>query len=252
MTTTTSEIPPLAKALQDAGYKNDDTSPKDRVLPYEEIDLKVQLLSDDATAPTRSTKGSAGLDLYSTVDEMIEPGMHSIIPLDIAIEAAQNTYAQIATRSSFAVKGIMVLGGVIDSDYRGNIKVIIKNNSTLQCQITKSQRIAQMIIHQIQTPAIKIVDNLTQTLRGKDGFGSSERKELTTTPTSFTAMPHIDDTTFPVNHATAAVANVQSTFEFTSNPYDNIISITMENKGTHPTRGLDVSMNKDYEKLQLF
>lgn len=163
---------------------------------------------------------------------MIVPGSHVIIPLDIAIEARQNTYAQIVTRSSFAIKGVTVLGGVIDSDYRGNIKVILQNNSKVPFQVTKAQRIAQMIINRIHTPAIKIVDNLNTTARNKNGFGSTETLDKQIPQNHpITALPLIDNTTFPNNHATAAVATLQPTIEFTSNLYDK--ELLAQSAGRH-------------------
>jgi dUTP pyrophosphatase len=164
MTSTANDLPPLAKALREAGYNNDNTTSNDTNVPYEEMNLKVKLLSDDAIKPTRGTEGSAGLDVYSTVDEMLEPGKHAIIPLDIAIQTCQGTYAQIATRSSIASKGVTTLGGVIDSDYRGNVKVILQNNSTIPYEINKGQRIAQIIIQRIHQPPVNIVTQLSDTL----------------------------------------------------------------------------------------
>ena len=114
-----------------AGSRQDDELPPET--------LKIKLLSDDAVTPTRSTPSSAGLDLHSTVDALIRLHSTMIIPIDIAVEPSQGTYAQIATWSSMAAKGITVLGGVLNPDYRGNIKVILQNNSSDNFEIKKKQ-----------------------------------------------------------------------------------------------------------------
>ena len=242
MTTPSNTIPPLAKALRESGYNNDHTTVYDKPVPYEDMNLKVKLLSDEAITPTRGTPDSAGLDVYSTIDEVIEPKSHIIIPLDIAICPSPGTYAQIATRSSLAVKGLTVIGGVIDRDYTGNIKVIMQNNSTLPYTIEKGQRIAQLVIHKIQQPAIQIVSHLDNTERGALGFGSTD---LVTNDKN---EIHKEDR--KVHISTLELSN-DPKFEFSGDPFDNVIEIKVENKGTHPTRGLDVAYDDNFEKLQL-
>ena len=105
-----SELPPMAIALQQAGYNNTCSTPSDTPLPIDDSILKVQLLTDDAKLPDKSTPYSAGLDINSAIDKTILPGEH-IISTDIAIEPSPQTYAQICNRSSFAAKGITVLRG---------------------------------------------------------------------------------------------------------------------------------------------
>ena len=91
MTNTANKIPPLAKSLQEAGFNNDASSPTDTPVPHKEMNLKVQHLSHDAITPTPSTTASAGLDVYSTIDTLIEPGQHITIPTCIAIQTTINT-----------------------------------------------------------------------------------------------------------------------------------------------------------------
>ena len=117
MTTPLMELPPMAEALQNAGYNNTKSKTKDKVISFDEVQIKIQLLSDKAIAPSRSTPQSAGFDLHSTIDAILLPYTHLLVPINIAIEPHKNTYAQICTRSSFASKGVSVLGGVLDPDY---------------------------------------------------------------------------------------------------------------------------------------
>ena len=87
-----------------------------------------------------------------------------------------NAYAQLYARSSMAAKGITVLGRVIDPDYRGNIKVILQNNSKNDFTIHKYDRVAQIVFKSITCPAILPVTQLDTTEQGTKGFGSTEKR----------------------------------------------------------------------------
>ena len=87
--------------------------------------MEIVLMNDDAIIPTRAFKGSAGLDLYSSVDVDIEVGSINKINTGICISLPENSYGSIRDKSSLAAKGILTLGGVIDSDYTGEIIVIM-------------------------------------------------------------------------------------------------------------------------------
>jgi dUTP pyrophosphatase len=246
-TAPTDGLPPLAIALQNAGYNNNESASTDTQIPISEDNLKLKMLSKDATMPTRSTSQSAGLDLYSAVDIVIPPNQAAVIPIDIAIEPMQNTYAQICSRSSMALKGLTVVGGVIDRDYRGNVKVILRNNSKEMYEVAKKQRIAQMIMQQIQTPSIEIVKELSATERNDSGFGSTEKKlESHYKPPTFQ-----HDIPIPTTAAAATISVNDEEYHFDNNPFDNVIEIQIENKGEHPTRGLDLTINEKMERLQI-
>jgi dUTP pyrophosphatase len=250
MTTFTETIPPMAQAMQKAGYTNSVASPTDKATQITNDSIKVHLLSKYAIEPTRSTELSAGLDIYSAEDHLLLPHSHLIIPTDIAIEPMQGTYAQLCTRSSTAMKGILVLGGVIDADYRGNIKVILQNNSDESFEIKCSQCISQMVVKKISLPTVAVVPNLQATAaRGNKGFGSTEKSYCPPTPL---AIDYHDS--YP--HSTSAAAATMKATDigdiiFTDNPFDNEIDICIQNKGSHPTRGLDVTYCSKYEKVQL-
>ena len=239
MTSPTEQQPPMSQAMIQAGYKNDISNENDSTIDPNNAGLRVQLLSKDGITPTRSTPESAGLDVYSTESVVIEPHSYTTIPLDIAIQAQPGTYAQIQERSSFAIKGLTIAGGIIDSDYRGNITVIPINNSDQPITITKGQKFAQLILKRIWVPSVEVVEHLDASIRGKKGFGSSDKEPLT-------APQHkIPEDKFPTSvppAAAAAKATVKDTIEFTDNPFDHQLDITIEKSGNHPTLGLDMTM----------
>lgn len=145
-------------------------------------------LTTDSVVPTASTRGSAGMDIASRVSAVIPAKEWITVPTGIAIEIPRNCYARIAPRSGLAFHyGLMINAGVIDSDYRGEIKVIIYNPGTTAYRISAGDKIAQLIFERIYAPAdlaVRIVntnteedDDLTSSERGDQGFGSTERRQ---------------------------------------------------------------------------
>ena len=136
--------------------------------------LKFKLLSGDATLPTRATTGSAGLDLYASEETSISSGSRRVVKTDLSLAVPMGTYARIAPRSGLAFKhGIDVCAGVVDSDYRGPLGVVLSNLSDKTFEIKKGDRIAQLIIEQIAILDPVEVDSLDSTTRGSGGFGST-------------------------------------------------------------------------------
>ena len=135
----------------------------------------------DAIMPKRADEGAAGYDLSSVEFIVLGPNERKIVNTGVVIECPTDCYARIAPRSGLAAKyGIDVLAGVVDSSYRGNIKVILyntdKNNSV---EIEVGDKIAQLIFERIYTPEFEEVDSidkLTDTNRGFGGFGSTGTK----------------------------------------------------------------------------
>lgn len=126
--------------------------------------------------PTYQTFGSAGMDLYASLSESvkIEPLQRKLIPTGIYLEIPENFEAQIRPRSGLAFKyGITVLNspGTIDSDYRGEIKVLLVNLSNDTFEVNNGERIAQMIFAQVQLAKLIAADNLSETKRGEGGYG---------------------------------------------------------------------------------
>lgn len=121
--------------------------------------------------PERGSAGSAGLDLYLPTDYDLEPGLH-LLPIGIKMSIPYNHYGQILCRSSLAIKGCSIEGGVIDQDYRGEIKVLLRTIQKLSFQ--KGDKIAQIVIipYWSGTP---VIEKLNETRRGEKGFGSTGR-----------------------------------------------------------------------------
>ena len=136
------------------------------------------LLKEGAKLPTYMTIGSAGADLYAYLTEpfTLRSGTYSGIPTGLSIELPTGYEAQIRPRSGLALKhGITVLNspGTIDSDYRGEIIVVLINHSTEDYTIENGDRIAQLVLSQFTQATFSIEDSLSSTGRDKKGFGHS-------------------------------------------------------------------------------
>ena len=131
-------------------------------------------LEENATMPTRATEGSAGYDLYSCNNYEIKSRSQILVDTGVKMKIPQGYYARIAPRSGLSWKKFTDVGaGVIDSDYRGIIKVILRNFSDDTLSIFKGDKIAQIIITKISTPKLIVVEILDDTERGEGGFGST-------------------------------------------------------------------------------
>lgn len=136
--------------------------------------IKVKLLSDSAKIPTRNTPTDAGLDLYSSDFFTIKAKSWKSVPTAISISIPDGYYARIAPRSGLAYKyGIDVFAGVVDSGYRGEIKVILYNAGDNDYIINLHDKIAQLIIEKCYNWNPEVVDSLDDSERGERGFGSS-------------------------------------------------------------------------------
>lgn len=142
-------------------------------------ELRIKKIRDNAKIPTRATEGSAGLDLYACIEEpiLLNKGDTAFIPTGIAIGIDEPDYAAfIYARSGLAIKqGINLLNsvGVVDSDYRGEIRVGVIKLTDGAYEIQPFERIAQMVIQPVALPELKLCDELDETQRGMGGFGST-------------------------------------------------------------------------------
>ncbi len=174
MSESSTAIPPMAKALQTAGYRPQPYSNTPDPVNTNTIHLRFKHLSDQATTPTQGSDEAAGLDVYSAEATTIPTGTQGLISTKIAMQLPPNHYGQLQPRSGLALKhSIDIGGGVIDSDYRGEIKVIVINDGDKPFQIKQGDRIAQLIIHRLPKLLIETVDQLSPTTRDKAGFGST-------------------------------------------------------------------------------
>lgn len=143
--------------------------------------LKIKIVREGADVPVRATDGSAGYDLKACITEdlLLLPKETKMIPTGIAIQLASNQYVGLLfSRSSIAVKYGQIQPnavGVIDSDYRGEIMVALKNTSTEGYTIRKGDRIAQLVIVPVALPEVEVCDELEESARGTGGFGSTGR-----------------------------------------------------------------------------
>ena len=144
--------------------------------------MEIKKLNPDAKIPTKGSEEAAGLDLYACFDrEAIEIMPHSSVMIDtgIAVAIPKGNFGGIYARSGLACKrGLRPANcvGVIDSDYRGEVKVCLQNDSSDWQKIYNGERIAQLIIQPYTEVELTEVDELDDTERGEDGFGSSGTK----------------------------------------------------------------------------
>jgi len=137
-------------------------------------DLKVKLLSDFAKIPTKADPDAAGFDLYASESAILEPGIQQLVHTHIAVCTPKGTYGRVAPRSGLAYKNnIFINAGVIDSNYTGEVGVIMVNFSKTPFEVKRGDRIAQLILEQYSNAKIVEVKDLSQTVRGEGGFGSS-------------------------------------------------------------------------------
>jgi deoxyuridine 5''-triphosphate nucleotidohydrolase (dut) len=136
-------------------------------------DVKLKQLHPSATIPFRATPGSVGYDLTSSQAITIHPHSTVKIPLGFALDVPTSYRCQIASRSSLASKGIVVVGGVIDNDYRGDITVMLSNTTPDIFSLPSHSKIAQLLFIPSALPLITPTTALTPTKRASNGFGST-------------------------------------------------------------------------------
>ncbi|KAH7163263.1 dUTP diphosphatase [Dactylonectria estremocensis] len=140
----------------------------------EQIPLQIKKLSDKGRLPTRGSAFAAGYDLYAARDTTIPARGKALVDTDISMAIPDGTYGRIAPRSGLASKNFIDTGaGVIDADYRGQVKVLLFNHAAADFEIKEGDRIAQLILERIYTPEVVEVEELAESVRGAGGFGST-------------------------------------------------------------------------------
>ena len=143
------------------------------------MELKVQLLSDSATLPTRAHDGDAGLDLYASEPAHIGPGERWQVATGVAVEIPEGHAGLVLPRSGLARRhGISLVNapGLIDSGYRGEVKVLLLNNDPAEVfRINPGDRIAQLVITPVASADPVAAEVLSGSDRGESGFGSTGR-----------------------------------------------------------------------------
>ncbi len=138
--------------------------------------LHVKILRPGAQAPKAMSAGAAGLDLTSAVEMTLEPGARALVATGIAIAIPAGFEGQVRPRSGLAVKhGITCLNspGTIDSDYRGEVQVLLINHGREPFVVRAGDRIAQLVIAAVARVEVAVVEDLDTTARGAGGFGST-------------------------------------------------------------------------------
>tara|TARA_B100000963_G_scaffold349370_1_gene358321 strand:+ start:521 stop:958 length:438 start_codon:yes stop_codon:yes gene_type:complete len=142
------------------------------------VRVLIKKLSSSVKLPSYKTKGASGMDLMAFIKEPIElkPGKSCLVPTGLSIAFPKQYEIQIRPRSGLAAKnniGVLNSPGTIDSDYRGEIKIILFNHGNANFTINNNDRIAQMILTPIVKMELEEINELPETIRGEGGFGST-------------------------------------------------------------------------------
>jgi len=149
-----------------------------------DIKIKVKRLNpgfDDIDLPGYSTHGSAGMDVRAAVEDklILKAGEVGLVPTNLVIEIPEGFEIQVRPRSGLAVKhgiGILNSPGTIDSDYRGEVKIIMMNFSKENFVIKRGERIAQLVLSKVYRVSLEENSDLLKTKRGEGGFGHTGRE----------------------------------------------------------------------------
>lgn len=144
-------------------------------MPLQPLKIKVKKLHPEAKIPTLSTPNAAGFDFYSVEDKILLPGETYPIKTGIVIEIPEGKVLHNWDRSGMGMKGLKIHGGVIDSDYRGEIHAILHNGSNEPREIKKGDRVCQGIIIDYYKPEFEEVTELSDSKRGADWNSSTGR-----------------------------------------------------------------------------
>jgi len=137
------------------------------------IKVKIKKLHQDAQVPLVATEHAAAFDFYSIEDYNLQPGETKAIGTGIALEIPKGFACYVWDKSSLGIKGIHRLAGLLDSDYRGEYKIVLHNTTKELFEIKKGDRIAQGSIKEYYTPQFEVVEELEETKRSNGGFGST-------------------------------------------------------------------------------
>ncbi len=136
--------------------------------------IRVKRLNENARLPERSTSDAAGADICAAESFSLAPGERRLISTGLALEIPRGYYGRVAPRSGLAVRsGIDVMAGVIDADYRGEVKILIVNLGSANVSFAVGDRIAQLIIERAAPAEYTWASELDETVRADGGFGST-------------------------------------------------------------------------------
>ena len=216
---------PGGKALVEAGQQKQNPKASDS----NQAIIKVKQLHEHAILPSRATPQSAGLDIHTIHDIVIDAGMTKFINTGISVSVPEGTYGRLAPRSGNSLKkDIDVKAGVVDADYRGEVGVVLFNRGQKQQKFVRGDKIAQMIIEKcvMHTPMDWELE-LESTDRGGNGFGSSDK-----------------------------ICTIKGDDKFenitmSSNPFEDVLTIECRIKGNDSLLGLDLDDRSHADRLIL-
>ncbi len=135
--------------------------------------IKVKRISKTAKLPTFAHSGDAGMDIFSNETVKIKPNHRAIVKTGIKMELPKGFVALVWDKSGIAKNGLSTIGGVIDSGYRGEYKIMLHNISSKDYTINIGDKIAQILIQKVYAPEIIETNSLSKTKRSDSGFGST-------------------------------------------------------------------------------
>ena len=231
MAESTLPVPPMAKALQRAGMKNLSDAKPTPIATTSIPTMKVKRLKDAAIVPKRASATAAGLDIYSAQEAVIPPQQQCKLSTGIAVEIPPSMSGQLQIRSSLALKHqIDLKAGLIDSDYRGEIFVILYNNGKNDFKVDCGDRIAQMVLHNVPAVEIEVNGDLSETVRDDGGFGSTGKKDI----------KQRRRVRFESDQDSLATIRSLSNVTLSDDPFMDVIEVSISNTGKHPTLGLQL------------
>ena len=137
------------------------------------IEVKFKKLDSTAIPFSYTREGDACMDMFALKDDTIYAGCTGIIPTGIAVEIPEGYEGKVRGRSGLNARGMQVQIGTIESSYRGDVGIILHNSTTTHFNVTKGMRLGQFTIKPVYTIKLKEVEELTNTERGTNGYGSS-------------------------------------------------------------------------------
>lgn len=140
------------------------------------VEIKIKKLDSEAKIPIHATQEAAGFDIYSLQDTILKPRETTKVSTGIAFEIPLGYYVRIEDRSGMAIKGIHKVAGIIDSDYRGEVCIVLHNSTQDSYKIEKHDRIAQGILTPVHQAIFTESKELSETQRGEGGFHSTGKR----------------------------------------------------------------------------
>ncbi|PIR23108.1 MAG: dUTP diphosphatase [Deltaproteobacteria bacterium CG11_big_fil_rev_8_21_14_0_20_45_16] len=140
------------------------------------MEIKFKKLNQAAQIPSYQSKGASGFDFHSVEDVILHPGQVHLVSTGLSVEMPEGYELQVRARSGLAAKkGVFLVNGIgtIDSDYRGEIKIILSTCQRSPVELKAGERVAQGVVMKIEQAAIAESAELSETLRGVGGFGST-------------------------------------------------------------------------------